>query len=160
KIFKYLGAFLSVNLERIFFVEESKIEQRLDNALVRSIRKDSLSKGLQCFIEEVREAFQTTVAQVRILKEDRLVLLAGDGGYYDAVKKYRPKIDSNGESPTAVAFQRDYPMVTNDTQHSVPFAFLYNQHQNDADLIRELDEVRSFANIPFHRSNPDYADGE
>jgi signal transduction histidine kinase/GAF domain-containing protein len=150
EVLNSLGAAVGAGINRILNWEVVKVTGKLDEALQASLKAETLSKGLQSFIEATTRAFGASMGHVRIAKpkERRLALAAGFGDYYKAALLCRSEIDFDDGSPTCEAYSSSEITIVNDAPNNPAHRRLREKSQGTP-LEEPLKRVGSYANTAF-----------
>lgn len=146
-----LGKIVNSGLNRTFNWEESKIIRKLDQAMSACLPAETISQGLQQYLEYALKAFKLRRGHIRIAQEDkhRLKLVAGIGDYYEETRKDRPQIDFAEVSPTAQAFRDEKLIIINDPENNQAHQDMCRQLEHEGASYQRLRDVGSYANVPF-----------
>ena len=150
-----IGSIVSSILNRVFSGEASRLTLALDEALKKSLSADTVTDGLQKFLELALEIFEIKGSYIRLAHEERqsLDLVAGAGEFYSAVKSLRGEIHFSDASPLAQAFRKGEANIINDAannkDHQWARSRMLADSGNDHKAFEILDAIRSYAIIPF-----------
>jgi signal transduction histidine kinase/GAF domain-containing protein len=155
KVLNSLGAVIEAMLARIISREEINIARELDEALKKSLSAATLNEALQQYIEAAVSIFGAEMGHIRLAnnKDKVLVLAAGTGAYYEAIKKVRRAIKYNDPSPTCLAFKSGKEVVVNDARNNKWHNNLCQRCQDNPAASEALNKVESYANVPI-RNGP------
>jgi signal transduction histidine kinase len=145
-----LGAAVGSGINRILNWEVVEVTRKLDEAMKKSLTKETLIEGLQSFIEAATGIFGASMGHVRLARPEdrRLILAAGVGTYYEAAKMCRPEIDFDNISPTCEAYSSGKITIVNDARNNSTHRQLIRNCQGSS-VEGPLRTVGSYANTPF-----------
>jgi signal transduction histidine kinase len=146
-----LGKIVNSILNRTFKWEESKITSKLDQAMYACLSAETVKQGLQQYLEQALKAFGLKKGHIRIAQEDKhcLSLIAGIGDYFEESRKRRREIDFGDLSPTAQAFRDERIIIINDAKNNKSHWEMCERYEAEEALRQRLQEVESYANVPF-----------
>lgn len=151
-----LGAAIGSGLNRILNWEVVEVARKLDLAMKASLSAETLTEGLQSFIEAATAAFGADMGHIRMARQERqqLVLAAGVGDYFDAAKLCRSEIAFDEGSPTCEAYSSGAITIVNDAQNNHCHRELMSKHKGTP-LEVPLGKVHSYANTAFRGQGAD-----
>lgn len=153
-----LSIIVGASLTHILNWQKAIIRQRLQEALRASLSETDTKVGVQKYLEGAVKALNLQMGHVRRRsKLHTLELYAGIGNYYVAALKVRPTIDFGDISPTTKAYNlygTGNVIVINDAQNDPDHLAMLARWRSPLSgsqrkLKRALEEVGSYANIPF-----------
>lgn len=151
-----LGALIESNLVRVIVRKQTLIATEMKNRLNESqVGQATLQQVLQNFLDQALEVLDFDMGHIRLYcpEDNTLVLTAGAGAYYCALRQQRWKISPDDNSPTYGAFSRQRIAVVNDIAKDNWFKELRKRHLVDETISNALDQVGSFFNAPIWGEN-------
>jgi signal transduction histidine kinase/GAF domain-containing protein len=151
RILKSLGAFVGDMILRFLNSEEARLARELDQVLIESLRATDLNKALKIYIERASHYFKVETGHIRLPNSDASVLemVAGTGDYYEAFKYHRRETEIFSDSPTAMAFGTNNPVVVNDSSNNLWQRRVLESYSDDPFARSTMQKIRSFANAPI-----------
>ncbi len=152
RVIDSLCAVVEASLTRVINRIEVKIAHDLDAALLECMRLPGIGEALQRYIEKAIEIFRADMGHIRLARyeDQKLVLVAGKGRFYEAQRQLREHLSFDDESPTALAFRNKRNLIINDVPHSQLFQHLLEKYEKDSGIAEAWREVGSYANVVFN----------
>lgn len=149
-----LVSIIGSSLNRMINWTEANIGRELDEALIESLRTETMEQGLQCLIEKAVTVFGVEMGHIRLADPERqkLVMVAGVGPYYEFNLKLRPEVGFEDNSPVSEAFKSGGVTIINVTHNNSTFQQM-RLHFANTPLNETLDLMRSYAAVAFENED-------
>jgi|GEM_PF-6542686 len=144
-----IASAVAASIARVTALEDARVVRALDEAFFAALTCDSVKDGLQIYIKAAVKAFQVDGGHLREWRqqEGKLVVIAGDGEYYEAILKHREKIDTSERSSIADSFLGKKTIVDNDAQANPSTIGMLKRTEVPSELKQEIRKIGSFANV-------------
>jgi signal transduction histidine kinase len=158
QVLKSLEDILAVSLNRLFNLVELYLARDLDKALNDSLSAETIEQAAQILIDKAVAALNLDTGHLRLadVENQRLLLVAGVGRYYDAAKETRKAIDLNTLSITCDAFRQaylnkgTYIVVVNDAENNDIYRKRCLHHKEELPILHAaLEQMKSFVTMVF-----------
>ena len=150
-----LGAMIESNTVRLIVRKQTLIANELETALKESQAALTLHHALLHFLEQTLKTLGVDMGHIRLFRkeENALMMVAGSGAYYYALRQPRWKISLDEDSPSCTAFDCDKAIVVNDTMNDAWFQRLCERYQSETTISAALKQVGSFVNVTIEGEN-------
>ena len=152
-ILQSLGTVVGATVLRVLNREVADRALQLDEALKEGLRLDNRDEALSFFIERAAKHFEVGMWHIRLPEAGDLVMTAGRGAFFEALRSLRGRISQEGASPTVRAFKTNTATVVNLAQDDEWHRQLLASCCNEPAANAVCEQTNSYANVPIRNSD-------